>query len=90
MEKLNKVILAGNGGLAFGMGVADAQLPGDETTSKLPFIKISFVPEPRKIGEKVISGESEEILTILFKNLKSLEVLERMCSKTREYLENNY
>lgn len=88
-KKLKKVVLAGNGRLAFGMGVGDAHLSEDETSSKLPYITIGFVQEPREIGEKVISGESEEMLTILFKNIKSLEVMERMCSKVRIYLEKN-
>jgi hypothetical protein len=87
-KKLEKVVLAGNGRLAFGMGAGDTHLSEDETSSNLPYITIGFVQEPREIGEKVISGESEEMLTILFKNIESLEVMERMCSKVRKYLEN--
>lgn len=87
-KKLEKVVLAGNGRLAFGMGVGDTHLSEDETLSKLPYITIGFVQEPREIGEKVISGESEELLTILFKNLESLSVLEKMCGKARKYLES--
>ena len=32
--------------------------------------------------------ENEEILTILFKNVESLAVLEKMCGEARKYFEN--
>jgi hypothetical protein len=75
-----RIIVAGDGELSFGMGV--------ENNVKLPFIMINALSEPNEVGTDVLGGESEEILTILFKNLKSLEVLEKMCSETRKYLEN--
>jgi len=77
--KRERVIVAGDGEIAFGMGV--------ENNVKLPFIMINELSEPNEVGTDVLGGESKEILTILFKNLKSLEVLEKMCSETRKYLE---
>jgi hypothetical protein len=72
--------VAGDGELSFGMGI--------ENSVKLPFITIDSLSEPNEVGVDVLGGESEEILTIIFKNLKSLEVLEKMCSESRKYLEN--
>jgi hypothetical protein len=79
-KQLEKIIVAGDGHITFGMGV--------ETAIKLPFLTIGFLEEPKEIGEDVMESEKEEILTILFKNLESLSVVEKMCSKVREYLEN--
>jgi hypothetical protein len=78
--KRERVIVTGDGEITFGMGV--------ENNVKLPFIMINELSEPNEVGTDVLGGESKEILTILFKNLKSLEVLEKMCSETRKYLEN--
>ena len=79
-KQRERVIVAGDGKLSFGMGI--------ETNVNLPFITINELLEPTEIGADVMDNESEEILTIVFKNLKSLEVLEKMCSETRKYLEN--
>jgi hypothetical protein len=79
-KQRERVIVAGDGELSFGMGI--------ENSVKLPFITIDSLSEPNEVGVDVLGGESEEILTIIFKNLKSLEVLEKMCSESRKYLEN--
>lgn len=79
-KQRKRVIVAGDGDLSFGMGY--------EKNIELPFITIDVLSESNEVGTNVLGGESEEILTILFKNLKSLEVLEKMCSETRKYLEN--
>lgn len=78
-KQRKRIIVAGDGEFSFGMGV--------ETNVKLPFITIDALSGPNEVGTDVLGGESEEILTILFKNLKSLEVLEKMCSESRKYLE---
>ncbi len=79
-KQRERVIVAGDGNILFGMGYGNIV--------KLPFIMIDVLNEPKEIGEVVLDCESEEVLTIVFKNLKSLEVLEKMCSETRKYLEN--
>ena len=79
-KQLERVVVAGDGRITFGMGA--------ETAIKLPFLTIGFLEEPKEIGEDVKEEENEELLTILFKNLESLTVLERMCSEVRKYLEN--
>jgi hypothetical protein len=79
-KQRERVIVAGDGNISFGMGY--------ENIVKLPFIMIDVLNEPKEVGEDVLSDESEEVLTILFKNLKSLEVLEKMCGEVRKYLEN--
>jgi hypothetical protein len=79
-KQFERVIVSGDGRLSFGMGV--------ETAIKLPFLTIGFLEEPKEIGEDVTEEENEELLTILFKNLESLTVLEKMCSEVRKYLEN--
>ena len=73
------VVVAGIGELSMGMGV--------ENITQTPFIGINKLLKPRVIGENCLSSESEEVVTILFKNLESLEVLETMCRKTRKFLE---
>ena len=72
------VVVAGMGELSMGMGV--------ENITQTPFIGINKLSKPHVIGENCLSSESEEVVTILFKNLESLEVLERMCRKTRKFL----
>jgi hypothetical protein len=79
-KQRERVIVAGDGNIAFGMGY--------EKIINLPFIMIDGLEEPKEIGEDVMGLENEEILTIVFKNLKSLEVLEKMCGEVRKYLEN--
>ena len=79
-KQRERIIVAGDGEISFGMGV--------ENSVKLPFISIDSLLEPNEVGADVLGSESEEILTIIFTNLKSLEVLEKMCSETRKYLEN--
>jgi hypothetical protein len=74
------VVVAGMGGLAFGMGI--------ESVTQTPFIGLSKLSKPHVIGENCLSSESEEVVTILFKNLESLEVLEEMCRKTRKFLKS--
>jgi site-specific recombinase XerD len=59
-----------------------------KSEKKLPLITIGYLEEPKEIGENVVEVDNQEILTILFKNLESLDVLERMCSEVRKYLEN--
>jgi hypothetical protein len=73
------VVVAGMGELAFGMGV--------ENITQTPFIGLDKLSKPHVIGESCLSSESEQVVTILFKNLESLEVLEKMCRKTRKFLE---
>jgi hypothetical protein len=72
------VVVAGMGELSMGMGV--------ENITQTPFIGINKLLKPHVIGENCLSSESEEVVTILFKNLESLEVLETMCRKTRKFL----
>jgi deoxyxylulose-5-phosphate synthase len=79
-KQRERVIVAGDGNISFGMGY--------ESIIKLPFIMIDVLNDTKEVGEDVLSDESEEVLTILFKNLKSLEVLEKMCGEVRKYLEN--
>lgn len=79
-KQLEKIIVAGDGRLSFGMAV--------ESIIKLPLITIGYLPEPKEIGNEVTEEENQEILTILFKNLESLSVLEKMCGEARKYLEN--
>jgi hypothetical protein len=79
-KKLERIVVAGDGRLSFGMAV--------EMGNKLPLITIGYLEEPKEIGENVMEVDNQEILTILFKNLESLDVLERMCSEVRKYLEN--
>ncbi len=79
-KQRERVIVAGDGNIAFGMGY--------ESIIKLPFIMIDGLEESKEIGEDVMGLENEEILTIVFKNLKSLEVLEKMCGEVRKYFES--
>lgn len=79
-KQRERIIVAGDGNISFGMGY--------EKIINLPFIMIDALEEPKEIGEDVMGCENEEILTIVFKNLKSLEVLEKMCGEVRKYLEN--
>jgi hypothetical protein len=79
-KQRERVIVAGDGNISFGMGY--------ENIIKLPFIMIDVLNEPKEIGDDVMGCEREEVLTIIFKNLKSLEVLEKMCGEVRKYLEN--
>ena len=79
-KQRERVIVAGDGNISFGMGY--------ENIVKLPFIMIDVLNEPKEVGDDVMGCESEEVLTIVFKNLKSLEVLEKMCGEVRKYLEN--
>jgi hypothetical protein len=73
------VVVAGMGELSMGMGV--------ENITQTPFIGITKLSKPHVIGESCLSSESQEVVTILFKNIESLEVLEKMCRKTRKFLE---
>jgi hypothetical protein len=73
------VVVAGIGELSFGVGI--------ESITQTPFIDVNRLLTPMIVGERCLSSESEEIVTILFKNLESLEVLEGMCRKTRKILE---
>jgi hypothetical protein len=79
-KQRERVIVAGDGNISFGMGY--------ESIVKLPFIMVDVLNEPKEVGDDVMGCESEEVLTIVFKNLKSLEVLEKMCGEVRKYLEN--
>lgn len=79
-KQLKRVIVAGDGNIAFGMGF--------ESILKLPLITISALEEPQEIGTDVVDVENEEILTILFKNVESLAVLEKMCGEVRKYFES--
>ena len=79
-KQLKRVIVAGDGNIAFGMGF--------ESILKLPLITISALEEPQEIGTDVVDVENEEILTILFKNVESLAVLEKMCGEARKYFES--
>ena len=74
------VIVAGIGELSFGVGI--------ESITQTPFIDVSRLLTPMMVGERCLSSESEEIVTILFKNLESLEVLEKMCRETRKILKS--
>lgn len=74
------VIVAGIGELSFGVGI--------ESITQTPFIDVSRLLKPMVIGERCLRSESEEIVTILFKNLESLEVLEKMCRETRKILKS--
>jgi hypothetical protein len=78
-KQRERVIVAGDGNISFGMGY--------ESIVKLPFIMVDVLNEPKEVGDDVMGCESEEVLTIVFKNLKSLEVLEKMCGEVRKYLE---
>ena len=73
------VVVAGMGELSFGMGI--------ESVTQTPFIGLDKLSKPHVIGESCLWSESEEVVTIIFKNLESLEVLEKMCRKTRKFLE---
>lgn len=79
-RELKRVIVAGEGNLAFGMGI--------ESNTKLPLLSICALPEPKEIGSDVLEEENEEILSIIFTDLKSLDVFEKMCQKVREVLES--
>jgi hypothetical protein len=74
------VIVAGIGELSFGVGI--------ESITQTPFIDVNRLLTPMMVGESCLSSESEEIVTILFKNLESLEVLEKMCRETRKILKS--
>jgi hypothetical protein len=74
------VVVAGVGELSFGVGI--------ENITQTPFISMNRLLKPKMIGESCLSSESEEIVTILFKNIESLEVLEKMCRETRKILKS--
>ena len=74
------VVVAGMGELSFGVGI--------EGITQTPFISLNKLLTPMVIGKKCLHSESEEIVTILFKNLESLEVLEKMCRETRKILKS--
>lgn len=79
MKEFKQVVVAGDGALSFGMGV--------EKNIELPFITIGQLFEAGEIGSDTLNKEGIELLTIVFKNLESLEVLEQVCARAREYLE---
>jgi len=79
MAEFERVVVAGDGDLSFGMGV--------EKNKKVPFLAIRQLLETSEVGVDSMEMESIELLTIVFKNLESLDVLEKMCGKVREYLE---
>jgi hypothetical protein len=79
MTEFKQVVIAGDGDLSFGMGV--------EKNNKVPFLTIRQLLETSEVGANSMEMESIELLTIVFKNLESLDVLEKMCGKVREYLE---
>ena len=71
--------MAGDGDLSIAMGV--------EKNTDLPFISISQLLESVEIGSDTFDKEKVEVVTILFKNLESLEVVEEACRLVRERLE---
>ena len=74
------IVVAGLGELSMGAGI--------ENITQTPFISFNKLLKPRMIGDNVYSSDkSEDIVTIFFKNLESLEVLEKMCKRTRKTLE---
>lgn len=79
-KQLERVIVAGDGNIAFGFAF--------ESILKLPLITISSLPEPQEIGSDVLGVEDVEILSILFKNVESLAILEKMCGEARKYFES--
>lgn len=73
------IVVAGLGELSMGAGI--------ENITQTPFISFNKLLKPRMIGDNVYSSdESEELLTVFFKNLESLEILEKMCKVTRKVL----
>ncbi len=79
MKEFKRVVIAGDGDLSIGMGV--------EKNTDLPYISIRQLLEPVEVGSDTLSKESIELLTILFKNLESLAVVEEACRLVRERLE---
>ena len=73
------IVVAGLGELSMGAGI--------ENITQTPFISFNKLLKPRIIGDNVYSSDkSEELLTVFFKNLESLEILEKMCKVTRKVL----
>jgi len=73
------IVVAGLGELSMGAGI--------ENITQTPFISFNKLLKPRMIGDNIYSSdESEELLTVFFKNLESLEILEKMCKVTRKVL----
>ncbi len=73
------IVVAGLGELSMGAGI--------ENITQTPFISFNKLLKPRMIGDNIYSSdESEELLTVFFKNLESLEILEKMCKRTRKVL----
>jgi len=79
MAEFERVVVAGDGDLSFGMGF--------EKNKKVPFLAIRQLLETSEVGVDSMEMESVELLTIVFKNLESIAILEKMCGKVREYLE---
>ena len=79
MKEFKKVLIAGNGDLSVGMGI--------ESNTDLPFISIRQLLEKVEVGSDTLDKESIEVLTLLFTNLESLEVLEGACVRVRKALE---
>jgi len=80
------VIKLGSGEISIGSGLLEGQ-PNEPKVPITGHISFGKLDTAHQIGSKVKKGQDQDIVTIHFENLESLEVLERALQKTKHCMQ---